>query len=65
MDQDYAVQIRRTRCGAIDDYHYYRIGRRIRSEAFHKVMKGLWKTVTGRRRPDSKPDIHLGPEATV
>lgn len=46
----YAEQIKRTKCGAIDDYHYYRIGRRIRSEAFHAFMKRLWVKLSGGAR---------------
>lgn len=44
----YAEEIRRTPCGAVDDYHYYKIARRIRSEAFHGVMKRLWQRFSGK-----------------
>lgn len=43
----YAEEIRRTPCGAVDDYHYYQIARRIRSEAFHGVMQRLWARLSG------------------
>ena len=43
----YAEEIRRTPCGAVDDYHYYKIGRRIRSEAFHGFMQRFWARLSG------------------
>ncbi|NKB59767.1 MAG: hypothetical protein GKS00_25910 [Alphaproteobacteria bacterium] len=41
----YAEEIRRTPCGAVDDYYYYKIGRRIRSEAFHNFMKRQFRAM--------------------
>ena len=43
----YAEEIRRIPCGAVDDYHYYKIARRIRSEAFHGVMQRIWTRLSG------------------
>ncbi len=39
--QNYAMEIKRTASGAVNDYHYYRAGCRIRSQAFHAFMKRL------------------------
>lgn len=43
----YAEEIRRTPCGAVDDYHYHKIARRIRSEAFHGFMQRFWARFGG------------------
>ncbi len=64
---NYAEQIRRTKCGAVDDYHYFRIGRRIRSEAFHAFMKRIWTGIAGETQT-VKPVVTVGlrwePKAT-
>jgi len=65
MDQEYSARIRRTRCGAIDDHYYQVIGRKIRSQAFHNTMKGIWLAITGRRRPANGRDMRFHPESSV
>ena len=42
------TEIKRTPAGAIDEYHYFKRGRAIRSEAFHACMKDLWTRMTGK-----------------
>ena len=43
----YAEAIKRTPAGAVDDYYYFKLGRKIRSEAFHAYMKDLWTRFAG------------------
>jgi len=47
---NYAMEIKRTPSGAFDDYHYYRIGQRIRSQSFHAFIKRLWNGIEDEAR---------------
>lgn len=57
--QNYAMEIKRTPCGAFDDHHYYRIGRRIRSQEFHAFMKRLWNGLEDEART-AKSTLSIG-----
>jgi hypothetical protein len=57
--QNYAMEIKRTPYGAFDDYHHYRIGRRIRSQAFHAFIKRLWNGIEDEART-AKSTLTIG-----